>query len=244
MNPAKRFIVSLHDIRPAAGEEISCILRELQPRVGNTISAAVIPAPFARNRGTGLAAQVRGQCREIALHGYSHQGPGTFHPLRVLTGDCLEFIGLPESEALTRLWRGQDILHAVFGRPASVFIPPAWCAGAVTPALAASLGLSAAVTWTQLVTAKTRIPLAMHSWDCGRFAWLAYAGELYGYLRRYAGAAMPCVTLHPRDVTRNLLARGLGVIDRLLRRGYSPATFADVATLPQTGPLEGATAAT
>ncbi len=227
--------MSLHDVTPEASEETTCILRELQPRVGTAISAAVIPAPFAQNRGTELAARVHGQCREIALHGYSHYGPAAFHPLWLLTGDCLEFIGLHPSEARARLQRGQDILRAVFRRPASVFVPPAWCAGAVTPAMAASFGLAALVTWTQLVMGKRRIPLAVYSWDCGRFAWLAYAGEFCGYLRRHARAAIPCVTLHPRDVSRNLLARGLRVIDRLLRRGFSPATFAEVAGLAQTG---------
>jgi predicted deacetylase len=235
MNAARRFVVSLHDVAPAAGEEIACILKELQPRVGRAISAAVIPAPFAQNRGAGLAARVRGQCREIALHGYSHHGPAAFHPMWLLTGDCLEFIGLPPSEARARLQRGQEILHAMFRRPASVLVPPAWCAGAVTPAMAASFGLSALVTWRQLVRGTTRIPLAVHSWDCGRFAWLAYVGEFYGYLRRHAGAAIPCVTLHPRDVSRNLLTRGLRVIDHFLRRGFSPATFAEVASLAPPG---------
>ena len=108
MNAGRRFVVSLHDVTPSAGEEIARILKELQPRVGRAISAAVIPAPFAQNRGAGLAAQVLGQCREIALHGCSHQGPEAFHPLWLLTGDCLEFTGLRSSEARARLQRGQS----------------------------------------------------------------------------------------------------------------------------------------
>ena len=243
MNPGRRFIVALHDVAPAAGEEIARILKELEPRVGRAISAAVIPAPFARDRGAELAARVREQCREIALHGYTHQGPETFHPLSLVTGHCLEFIPLSAAAARARLQRGQDILRAAFQGSASVFVPPAWQAGAVTPALAASCGLPTLVTWTQLVSGTTRIPLATHSWDCGRFAWLAYVGEGCGFLRRHVGATVPCITLHPRDVSRNLLSRGLRLIEHFLRRGFLPATFAEVAGLDQAGSPEETTPA-
>jgi predicted deacetylase len=231
MSGGRKFVVSVHDVAPAASDGIARILRELHPRVGTTISAAVIPAPFDRNRGASFAALVRSQCREIALHGFSHCCPKTFHPLGLLTDHCSEFIGLSPVEARARLQRGQDILRAVFGDPASVFVPPAWCSGPVTPTLAGGSGLSALVTWTHLLTRATTIPLAVYSWDCGRFAWLAYAGEFCGFIRRHLGAGIPCVTLHPRDVSRSLLPRGLRVVDQLLRRGFSPATFADIAGL-------------
>jgi hypothetical protein len=226
-----RFIVSLHDVEPAAGTEVTHLLEELRGRVGNAISAAVIAARFGRTEGSGLAAVVRECCREMALHGYSHSGAGVCHPLGYLTGNAHEFVGLCAAEAQARLEQGQQILRDVFGRSAEVFVPPAWCLGPVTVELANLAGLSVLVTLMRLATRTVELPLATYSWDCGRFAALGYIGEALGCVRRRFSGAIPCVVLHPADVARGWDARGLRVIDDLLEEGYRPATFGDAAGL-------------
>ena len=204
--------------------------KELQPRVGTAISAAVIPFAFGQGSGADVAAFVRSRCREIALHGYSHSGNCRLHPLTFLSGNSAEFPGLSPVELQARLKGGQRTLREVFGHASSVFVPPAWCSGALTPAIAKSCGLHVLATLTSLSTPTRKLPLAVYSWDCGRFATLGYAGELFGHIRCFWRAAIPCVVLHPRDVSRNFFSRGLAIIDRFLRDGYSPATFTEVSS--------------
>jgi hypothetical protein len=222
-------VVSLHDVAPASSRQVARILEALRPRIGTAISAAVIPAAFSQGRGARLAALVRNGCQEIALHGFSHEGTRAGHPLAWLTGNATEFLGLSAGEILARLQRGQDILGQAFGGPASVLVPPAWCCGALTPAVARRGGCHTVVGLTRLMTSRTDRPLAVHSWDCGRFAVAGYAGELLGRVRCFLRAAIPCVVFHPRDLDRKLFARGLAVVDRLLREGCRPATFAELA---------------
>jgi hypothetical protein len=113
--------------------------------------------------------------------------------------------------------------------PIRGFVAPAWQPGPVTPALLNSCGLDYALGFWSLDCAGTRLPLAVWSWDCGNIAALGLAGEALGWLRRALRPdAVPCVVLHPRDVTRGYLARALNLIRRLQTAGLRPvlpATF-------------------
>jgi len=238
----KRFVVSIHDVAPSSEDEITRILKALRPRVGTVMSAAVVPIGFDRGRSVGLAALVRSNCREIALHGYSHQGRNRFHPLAVVTKNSVEFMGLSSAETQARLERGQEILRNVFGRTASVLIPPAWWRGAVTPMLAENCRLCVLAGLTAFETGARRCPLAIYSWDWGRLGLLGYAGELFGHIRHQLCSATPCVVLHPCDVSRNFLGRALAIIDRLLREGFSPATFTEISAAALEWPRSGSLA--
>jgi predicted deacetylase len=229
---AKRFVVSIHDVAPSSTNEIAGMITALRPRVGTTITAAMIPDAFNRRRGAQLAALVRSSCQEIALHGYSHQGQSRYHPLSLLTQNALEFHGLSPMEVQRRLYLGQQILQEVFGRPASVFIPPAWCRGALTPAIAEGCHCLVIAGLMFLETRSMRCPLTVYSWDLGRFAVLGYAGEFFGHIVSRLRTAIPCVVLHPRDMSRNFFGRALAVIDRLIRNGFSPTTFSEIAVTP------------
>jgi hypothetical protein len=203
------------------------------------MSAAVIPAAFEGSQGARLADLVRSHCQEIALHGYSHRGRCRYHPLSWLTGNALEFQGLSPLEIQRRLQRGQRILREVFGQTASVLIPPAWWRGALTPAIAEDCECPVLVTLRSLETRTMKRSLAVYSWDWGRFAGLGYAGEFLGHMLCQLPSTIPCVVLHPHDVSRNLLDRALAVLDRLLRDGYSPTTFAELAGRPPNPPRNG-----
>jgi uncharacterized protein DUF2334 len=226
----REFVISIHDVTPASRKELSEMVKQLRPRVGTAISAAVIPFAFGQSSSADVAALVHSHCREIALHGYTHSGRCRLHPLAFLSGNSTEFPGLSPVELQARLRDGQRILGEVFGQVSSVFVPPAWCPGALTPAIAKSCGLHVLVTLTSLSTPTRKVPLAVYSWDCGRFATLGYVGELFGHIRCFWRAAIPCVVLHPRDVSRDFFSRALAIIDRFLRDGFSPATFAEVAS--------------
>jgi len=226
---AKRFVVSIHDVTPSSLDQLAQIIGALQPRVGTMISAAVIPAGFERSRGARLAALVHSDCREIALHGYSHQGQRRYHPLALLTRNALEFHGLSSLEIQRRLQRGQKVLREVFGHAASVVIPPAWCRGPLTPMIAESCDCPVIVALTSLETRTIKCPLAVFSWDWGRFAALGRVGEVLGRILWRLRSAIPVVVVHPCDASRNLFVRALAIVDRLLVDGFSPITFAELA---------------
>jgi predicted deacetylase len=229
MCAARNFVVSIHDFAPGNSPALREIVNQVRPRVGTALCAAVIPAGFRGHPDAELAALVQSNCREIALHGYSHLTRRRLHPVALLTRNSSEFIGLSPEELRRRLQRGQSILQENFGQAASVLIPPAWCAGALTPAIAEDCGLPLLAGLTNLVSRAWKLPLAVYSWDLGRVGRLGIWGELLGHMSCRRNAAVPCVVLHPADVSRNLLKRGLGLIDRLLAKGYSPVTFADLA---------------
>ncbi|HUR47677.1 MAG TPA: DUF2334 domain-containing protein [Candidatus Saccharimonadales bacterium] len=217
----KAFIVSVHDVEPRFLKEIMTIVEALRERVGTTMCAAVVAEPMAQPGSTRFGSWVKEHFEEIALHGYSHRSSLRWHPISILTGGANEFSGLPKAEALERLGRGQKALTCAMGSPARVFVPPAWCAGAVAVKGAAREGLSTIVTLRLLLTEEGRIPLATYSWDCGRPGLLGYAGEWLGGLL----AGIPCITFHPADVRRGFLERGLSMVDRRLNEGRSPITF-------------------
>lgn len=215
------FIVSIHDVEPGFLEEISAIVEALRARIGATMTAAVVAEPALKSPNSHFISLVREHFEEIALHGYSHRTNLAWHPISFLTGGANEFSRLPESEARERLRLGQKALGELFGAPARVFVPPAWCRGSVTVQIAAGEGLPITVTLRHLLTSKGKIPLATHSWDCGRIAILGYAGEWLGRLL----TGIPCITFHPADVRRGFLSRGLKQVDSLLKAGLHPSTF-------------------
>jgi predicted deacetylase len=217
----KAFIVSVHDVEPRFLPELSAIVEALHARIGATMSAAVVAEPAEKSGCSEFVSLVRENFQEIALHGYSHRSKLMWHPISLLTRGANEFSKLPAAEAQDRLRRGQIALSGLFGAPARVFVPPAWCRGAVTVNGAAREGFSITVTLRHLLTAAGKIPVATHSWDCGRVGVLGYASEWIGRLL----AGIPCITMHPADVRRGFLTRGLRRVDRLLNAGCSPITF-------------------
>lgn len=222
----KEFIVSVHDVEPRFQQELTAVVDALQPRVGKAMSAAVVAEPTEKFGSPDFQSLVKENFTEIALHGFSHQSRLRWDPISLLTNRANEFSWMPQSQAKVRLHLGQEALNRSLGAPASVFIPPAWCLGAITIQTAADAGLSAIVTLRRLLTREGRIPLAISSWDCGRMALLGYAGEWFGRVR----SGIPCVTFHPADVRRGFLTRGIRMLDRLLERGFQPTTFAQLAT--------------
>lgn len=235
----KVFVVSLHDVEPRFVEELERIVDGLRTRVGRALSAAVVSAAVHRCGDNHFTAWVREHFQEIALHGYTHQSRLWWHPVSVLTGGANEFSGLSEEESREKLALGQEALSKLFGEPAKVFVPPAWCCGAAAGKPAAEVGLSMIATLRHLVPINSRvagcqpsiqqvnrprdlrIPLQTFSWDCGRIAALGFAGEWLGRLL----SGVPCVTFHPADVRRGFFQRGLKLVDQLLERGSEPVTF-------------------
>jgi predicted deacetylase len=226
----KGMVISIHDVAPEHDEAVREFVTQLKPRVGYIISAAVVPAGFRNQPSATFAEFVQNHCSELALHGYEHTTSCRFHPLAFLSHNSCEFIDLQPSELRERITLGQELLREHFGRTAAVLVPPAWCSGSITPELAAECGLQLIAGLHSLTSTSLKMALAVYSWDWGRAGRFGVLGEVLGAIQLKLGACVPCVVLHPSDISRSLFRRALAKIDHFLRDGYVPMTFAELAS--------------
>jgi hypothetical protein len=223
----RAFLVVVHDIAPHFLRPLVTIGRELRHVVGGAVAGAVVPHWHGDERSdqhAPLVAYLQETVGEVLLHGYSHNALHQQGLVSLLTDGANELSGSTCAEARHRLRCGRALLEASLGISICGFVPPAWQPGPVTPELLADCGLEYMLGFWQVTLARGwRHALAVWSWDCGRSAGLGLLGERLGWLRlRGQPNAVPCVVVHPRDVTRGYLVRALHVIDQLLAAGWRP----------------------
>ncbi len=237
---ANSFLICIHDICPSNREAVLTIMDRLEPLVGRTVAAAVIPCPSDSPWGTpdgDFVAAIKSRTAEILVHGFSHHRPGGRGPLSWVIGRADEFADLPRAQAEVRLRDGRKRISELFEISPQGFLPPAWCRGPVDRELLGQCGFRYGVVLTEIQAVEgqsTRVPLATWSWDTGRFRILGYAGEGIGRLLSWRPGAIPCIALHPKDLAWGFLDRGLAAIESLLRREKTPVVFRQV--LPSTAP--------
>src|SRR5258708_2210556 len=121
----RQFVVVVHDVCPVHAQAIQEIVAALEPLVGRTISAAVVP----NWRGVRVEAEdcfapwVRDQFGEILLHGWTHQREAGRGIVSYFTNRSDEFTGLTHDEANARLELGQNYLTELFGPQVAGFVP-------------------------------------------------------------------------------------------------------------------------
>jgi len=209
--------------------EVGAICGELRALVGKSFSLAITPRwgeslDGARDRW--LLDEAAGV--EVLLHGLTHRAPGPSGPLGWLTGGMNELGGLPAPRALARLAEGRARLLALGLSPAGA-VAPAWDQGAVSLVDLEALGLGFSAGLFAVATRHRRVMLATRSWDTDRLGLLSLLGEGLGeVVGRAFPAARPQVVLHPLDLRRGWLGRGLACVRGLLDRGLRPATLGQI----------------
>jgi predicted deacetylase len=221
------FHVSVHDLAPPFRREVERVCREVRALVGTSFSVAVTPRwrgePLEPSRDRWLLDAAEGA--EVLLHGLTHRAPGPSGSIGWLTGGMNELGGLPVSRAVTRLEEAQARLLALGLQPVGS-VAPGWDHGALRPRDLAGLGLGFAVDLFAVATPLRHVRLATRSWDNDRFGALALLGEVLGAaVERARPGAVPHVVLHPLDVRRGWLRRGLACVRQCLERGLRPATL-------------------
>lgn len=227
------FHVSLHDVAPVWAPEVRVILAQLAPRLGGSFSLAVVPAwrgcPLDAGHDRAFLDRIRGSGAEVLLHGYTHEAPRRGGLLGWLTGAQNELGALPAAEAQGRLSRGRALLAELLGVAPVGAVPPAWDPGRLSFEELVAAGLPLQVGLFAARAPGRRVALATCSWDTDRAGLLAPLGEALG---RVIGAAWPSaihhVVLHPLDVRRGWLQRGLARVDALLAQGQRPAHFSEI----------------
>ena len=222
-----RFLVIVHDLAPHTLALSQHIISQIQTLIGTVVAGAVVPCwqgnRISSDHGSFIK-HVAEAYGELLLHGYTHCVAHAWTPVALLTAQANEFTGLTRPAAMQRLIAGQIAMAEHFGVAARGFVPPAWQPGPITPALLKACGLTYLLGLSHMQTVGSgRQPLAVSSWDCGRFQPLGLVGEALGaaqFLLR--PSAIPCIVLHPRDIERGYAVRALHLIRRLLANDWLP----------------------
>ena len=220
----REFIVCIHDACPQSSHLIIRIINNITPLVENIMTVAVIPQSYGipwRCEDQDLICELRERTTEILLHGLTHRRVGNCSPFSFLIEKADELVGLSVSETETLLKKGQHIMKNMFGSPAKGFVPPGWQFGKVTKTVLGKHNIDFAISLHYIIdTSGHRIPLA--TWFSG------YVGEIVGYTLCMRKDVVPCIVLHPKDVQRGFLPRGLRLIRSFIEQGYCPISFQDI----------------
>lgn len=137
--PAKRLLLSIHDVSPRTEHAVVRLRDLLEARhAARSVALLVVPNHWGEapiRAGTGFASRLRAAAEagdEIFLHGWYHRadarpaGPLDRFRANWMTADEGEFLGLSHDEAVRRLSDGRKLLEDITGRPVAGFVAPAW----------------------------------------------------------------------------------------------------------------------
>src|SRR5688572_18619082 len=207
------------------------MIRDLAPRLGRRLACAVVPdwhGQWTLTNHPEFCRVVQEASGELLLHGCCHRRRRGWGPVTLLADGSDEMNGLDREETRRTLARGQQIFAEVFGAPARGFLAPAWQPGHVRIGTAEAIGLEHTLGFFSLDSrAGARVPLATYTWDCGRWAWLGFAGHGIGRILR-SFDRVPTLAIHPRDLHRGFWPGILSLTEELLGAGYEPSTLTQV----------------
>lgn len=219
------FLIVVHDVAPPFLQNLQTIFHTLQPLVGSRYSCAVVP----RWHGAPLMPEDAllesiSTCGELLLHGHTHFRQHLPGLVSLLTGRSDEFGALSHAEIQDRVSTAQHDLERLTGRTISGLVPPAW-----HMPMAATLleNLSYVMRFSRLESCQTDgniQPLATWSFDWGWVKPAAAAADMFSTARlKLIKNAIPCVAIHPVDVSRGWMPRITALVQELLDQGRTPA---------------------
>lgn len=230
--PARRLLVSIHDVSPRSEGAIDALAERLERNLGcRRFAMLVIPdhwraAPIAGNAAfhTRLR-QWAAQGIEMFLHGWSHRdetpatrGLAGFKGRHMTAGEG-EFLNLTRGAAAQRMREGRALLEDILGNPVAGFVAPAWLYGPGAMQALDDLGFPMAEDHMKVWAPGTRRVLArgpVVTW-ASRSPGRIRSSLWFAALARQALPVLPTlrVAVHPGDVTVPAL---LDSIDATLSR--------------------------
>jgi len=222
----RRFLVCIHDATPAFARETRVMIQDLAPLLGRRLSFGVVPNwhgewPLAAH--ADYCRRVRESSEELLLHGFFHRRQRGRGPITLLAEGCDEMNGLNLVQTRRTLARGQRVFADVFGAPARGFLAPGWQSGHVR-SVQPPVGVEYVLGFFSLQpAARTGVPLATWSWDCGRWGWLGHVGHRIGALL-HSLHRVPLLAIHPRDLDRGFWPTILCLTRQLVDAGFEPST--------------------
>lgn len=244
--PAKRLLLSIHDVSPRFLPQIERLDAHFA-RHGDTdrIALLVVPdhwgeAPIARD--PAFCAWLRRRHAggaEIILHGWSHRDDGgdargVIDRLRgrTMTAGEGEFLTLPHAEALRRMREGRDLLQQIIGAPVEGFVAPAWLYGPGALAALRDAGFAFAEDHLRVWRPATGDVLARSpvvTWASRSRARLLSSLVAAAALRPIL-PLLPIIRIgvHPGDVAAMSLMDSIRATVRHARRTHRPARYGDL----------------
>ena len=129
-------LASIHDVSPRFESEVEQLLDLLRPHVKERIALLVVPNHWGESPiipGSSFAGRLRcwadSGC-EIFLHGFYHRDEAQHgraaDRLRAsfMTAGEGEFLGLSQTDAVTRIAQGRALLEDIIGRSIDGFVAP------------------------------------------------------------------------------------------------------------------------
>jgi len=243
--PARRLLVSIHDVSPRSETAVDALAERLDRHLGAArFAMLVIPdhwreAPIADNRAFhARLRQWAGLGIEMFLHGWCHrdetparQGFAAFKGKHMTAGEG-EFLNLSRGEAVRRMGEGKALLEDILGAPVAGFIAPAWLYGPGALDALDELGFALAEDHMKVWTPGNRRVVSrgpVVTW-ASRSPGRIRSSLWFAALARRALPVLPTlrVAVHPGDVTVPAL---LGSIDATLARfaaSHRPARYAEL----------------
>jgi predicted deacetylase len=235
-----RFVIVVHDVCPAHFREIHEVVAALEPVVGRTMAAAVVPNwhGVRLDARSCFAEWVRSHFGEVLLHGWTHEREAGRGIVSYCTNGSDEFVGLTAQETSARLQLGKNQLTEVFGHEVVGFVAPAWQRGRIDRKTLCQHGLEFLFGYLSIEHVDgRRIPVSTVTWDVGRFAQLGRAAESLGHALGWGRRrSMRCVAAHPVDVSRGYLPRMVSTVESWMKSGAVPILPRELVRLANGGP--------
>ncbi|WP_353229474.1 polysaccharide deacetylase family protein [Novosphingobium sp.] len=216
--PAKRLLVSIHDVSPRSESAVDALAERITALIGGPrFAMLVIPdhwhtAPIAGN--AAFHARLRqwaDQGIEMFLHGWCHRDEtpargalAGFKGKHMTAGEG-EFLNLSQAEATRRMRDGKALLEDILGAPVAGFIAPAWLYGPGALAALDDIGFAMAEDHLKVWTPGSRKVVArgpVVTW-ASRSPGRIRSSTAFAALARVALPVLPTLRLavHPGDVT-------------------------------------------
>ena len=230
------FMVVLHDFAPPFSEQLCEICSQLKPLVGSNFSAGFVPCWHGGNAASGdtLAPLLLG-CKEVVIHGLSHQRIAGGGILSWVCNRSDEFRGLPAAVVTERLQQARKLTVEQLGEAKVKHVvgvlPPAYQFPETKTFFCDQRNddYLYVLRFSRIdFRGGMSVPINTWSYDWGRFSSAGWAGKVSADSQSLIRLAIPCLAIHPIDLQRGWFRDAIRLIRKWLSEGRQPVTPSDL----------------
>lgn len=216
----KKIAVSIHDVTPRYDRELGEIYSALDA-VGVTVRSELVVPDFQRHFNItefpdfiNQMQSHRNQGCDISLHGIYH--------------DYAEFFRFGYTQANSALTRGLDIFQTALGFSPAGFVAPQWLQSRGSMKAVWEHNFAYTATLTALHCNNKKINAFPLNYDWG----IVWVDRIFSWRNdrfcRSKQDGLIRFSMHPMDVTNNMLDDEMRQLTYLLEHGYTPTSYAQI----------------
>lgn len=218
-NNQKYVVVSVHDVHPVFQEELEIIFSELD---NLNIKKTILVTPYLNNQDINNYPEfielIQKQNAEIALHGYTHEKN--------------EFSKSYE-EVKENVKKSLNIFNKAFNFKPKGFVPGYWNKKKNTIKALNEFGFEYTTTFTKIIYFNDKeinaLPTLMVIADRPKF--LNSLGKPYSKICIAFSNKIIRFTIHPGELRANTFNYNMGLLKKVLNKGYIPITYEELKTI-------------